>query len=285
MTSPPPATTCYRHPDRATGLACTRCGRPACPECLQPADVGQHCAQCRGSSRATNRPLRVASHTTTQPLATFVLIAANVLVYLVTALQARSLLNNDQSRLFDSWVLAPRAVADGQWVRVLGSGFLHFGPVHLVVNMLALYFLGRDAELALGRARFVAVYLLSLLGGSAAVMWLSSNSATAGASGAIYGLFGLLTALVLRLRRNPTQLLVLIAINLFISVRIPGISLWGHLGGLAAGTLGGIALLFLPSLLGAHSQRTFQLIGWVAVAFLTLVTLVTIVTAALHLQG
>lgn len=284
MNAQAPAPTCYRHPGRSTGLACTRCGRPACPDCLQPADVGQHCIQCRGTNAAGSRR-RVAAQTTGTPLATYALVAANVAVFLITALQAHSLLDNQQSRLFDAWVLAPRAVADGQWIRVFGSGFLHFGPVHLVINMLALYFLGRDAELALGRARFVATYLLSLLGGSAAVMWLSPNSATAGASGAIYGLFGVLTVLVLRLRRNPSQLLILIAFNLFISIRIPGISLWGHLGGLAAGTLAGIALLFLPGVFGAGSHRLAKLASWVSMAFLAAVTLATIVTGAVHLQG
>ncbi|SUA40981.1 Rhomboid protease gluP [Nocardia africana] len=184
--------------------------------------------------------------------------------------------DNHLSRLFYDWVLAPQFVAQGQWIRVLGSGFLHYGPLHLVVNMFALYILGRDTELVLGRSRFLAIYLVSLLGGSAAVMWLATDSATAGASGAIYGLFGAMTVILLRLRQSPVQMLVLIAINLLISVSLPGISLWGHLGGLVAGTLAAVAILFLPEWLRARTRDSIRWIGWGAVAALAVLALAVI---------
>ncbi|MFQ6396919.1 rhomboid family intramembrane serine protease [Nocardia sp. KC 131] len=278
MNAQPPAPTCVRHPDRPTGLACTRCGRAACPECLRPAAVGQHCVDCLRSEQRDVRPVRtVAGAAAAQkpiPYVTYALIAVNVLVFAVTAAQARSLVDNyNGSQLFRRWVLVPHLVADGDWVRVIGSGFLHYGPIHLLLNMFALYVVGRDAELVLGRLRYLAVYLVSLLGGSAAVMVFAQNSATAGASGAVYGLFGAITVILLRLRQNPNQMLILIGINIFISFSLPGISMWGHLGGLAAGTLATLGILFLPGWLRAKSQETAGLIGWLAIAALAVVAL------------
>jgi membrane associated rhomboid family serine protease len=277
----PPAPTSYRHPDRTTGLACTRCGRPACPQCLQPAAVGQHCAECVAQGRTDIRPVQPTvggpfATARRTPYVTYALIAINVAVFAVTASQAHSVTDNHLSRLFYDWVLAPQWVAQGQWIRVLGSGFLHYGPLHLVVNMFALYILGRDTELVLGRSRFLAIYLVSLLGGSAAVMWLATDSATAGASGAIYGLFGAMTVILLRLRQSPVQMLVLIAINLLISVSLPGISLWGHLGGLVAGTLAAAGILFLPEWLRARTRDSIRWIGWGAVAGLAVLALALI---------
>ncbi|MBF6244788.1 rhomboid family intramembrane serine protease [Nocardia elegans] len=281
MNPQPPAPTCYRHPDRTTGLACTRCGRPACPQCLQPAAVGQHCAECVAQGRTDIRPVQPTvggpfATARRTPYVTYALIAINVAVFAVTASQAHSVTDNHLSRLFYDWVLAPQWVAQGQWIRVLGSGFLHYGPLHLVVNMFALYILGRDTELVLGRSRFLAIYLVSLLGGSAAVMWLATDSTTAGASGAIYGLFGAMTVILLRLRQSPVQMLVLIAINLLISVSLPGISLWGHLGGLVAGTLAAAGILFLPEWLRARTRDSIRWIGWGAVAGLAVLALALI---------
>ncbi|MCX4096550.1 rhomboid family intramembrane serine protease [Nocardia sp. alder85J] len=284
MNPNPPAPTCVRHPDRATGLACTRCGRPACPECLRPAAVGQHCVDCVREESAQAAPVRTAAGAVAgrpTPYATYGLIAVNVAVFAATAAQAHSVSDNQMSRLFYDWVLAPQLVADqGQWGRVLGAGFLHYGPIHLAVNMFALYILGRDTELVLGRSRYLAVYLTALLGGSAAVMWLAQHTATAGASGAIYGLFGAMTVILLRLRQSPVQMLVLIAINLIISVSLPGISLWGHLGGLTAGTLAAVGILFLPQWLGAKTRESVRTIGWAAVAGVALLAIIAIVGAA-----
>ena len=201
----PPVQVCVRHTDRPTGLACTRCGRPACPECLRPASVGQHCVDCvhadqRGARRVRTASGAVAPRRAT-PFVTYALIALNVVVFAITAAQSRSVMANEQgSALFIDWVMYPPAVAAGDWVRVLGSGFLHYGLIHLLLNMFALYIVGRDIELVLGRARYLAVYLISLLGGSAAVMLLAQNNLTAGASGAVYGLFGAITVILIRLR-------------------------------------------------------------------------------------
>ncbi|NEW38357.1 rhomboid family intramembrane serine protease [Nocardia cyriacigeorgica] len=288
MNPQPPATTCVRHPDRATGLSCTRCGRPACPECLRPASVGQHCVDCLRSDQRSTPQVRTVSTAAaprvTIPYVTYALIAVNVAVFAVTAAQSRSLIDNyNGSSLFLRWVMFPPAVADGDWVRVIGSGFLHYGPLHLLLNMFALYVVGRDIELVLGRLRYLAVYLVSLLGGSAAVMVFAQDSLTAGASGAVYGLFGAITVILIRLRQNANSMLILIGINVFISFSLPGISLFGHLGGLAAGTLGALGILFLPTWLRAGSTRNAQIIGWSALAAITVISLAVIGGAAASL--
>ncbi|WP_433563914.1 rhomboid family intramembrane serine protease [Nocardia sp. CA-151230] len=284
MQPQPPAPTCYRHPDRPTGLACTRCGRSACPECLTPAAVGQHCVECVQQGRNDVRPVRNAAGTAVSripnPYVTYSLIAINVIVYAATALQAHSVMDNQRSRLFYDWVLVPAFVGDGGWVRVLGSGFLHYGPIHLLANMFALYVLGPYCEVALGRGRFVAVYLASLLGGSAAVTALSDPlTASAGASGAIFGIFGAVAVIMLRTRQNLTQIAVLLVINLIITFSVPGISIWAHMGGLLAGTVATTGILYVPRWLGIRETRTALNIGWAAVAVVALLAVLATVLA------
>lgn len=279
-----------RHPDRPTGLSCTRCGRPACHECLRPASVGQHCVDCLRAGQRNAPQVRTlaaaAAPRVKIPYVTYALIAVNVLVFGATAAQSRDLLDNYRgSALFLDWVMYPPAVASGDWVRVLGSGFLHYGPIHLLLNMFALYVVGRDIELVLGRARYLAVYLVSLLGGSAAVMVFSQDSLTAGASGAVYGTFGAVTVILIRLRQNANSMLILIGINVFISFSLPGISLWGHLGGLAAGTLATLGMVFLPGWLKARTPQAAQLVGWVSLAALALVSVGVIGAASVSLTG
>lgn len=287
--SSPPAQVCVRHTDRPTGLACTRCGRPACPECLRPASVGQHCVDCVRADQRSTRKVRTASGAvatrSATPFVTYTLIALNVVVYAITAAQSRSLMANQRgSALFIDWVMYPPAVAAGEWLRVLGSGFLHYGLIHLLLNMFALYVVGRDIELVLGRARYLAVYLISLLGGSAAVMLLAQNSLTAGASGAVYGLFGAVTVILIRLRQNPNTMLILIGINVFISFSLPGISLWGHLGGLAAGTLATLGVMFLPEWLRARTPEQARTIGVIALVVVALAALAVIGVATASLR-
>ncbi|MEV6136253.1 rhomboid family intramembrane serine protease [Nocardia sp. NPDC051990] len=289
MNAQPPAPTCVRHPNRPTGLACTRCGRPACPECLRPAAVGQHCVDCVHQGQRAVRPVRTVAGAqmarTPIPYVTYALIALSTIVFAVTAGQSKSLLENTgHSALYIDWVLYPPAVAHGQYVRLVGSGFLHYGPIHLLLNMFALYVVGRSVEPVLGRVRYLAVYLVSLLGGSAAVMVFAKDTLTAGASCAVYGLFGAITVVLIRVRQNPNQMLILIGINVFISFSLPGISLAGHLGGLVAGTLAALGILFLPQWLRAKSQENARLIGWAAVAAVGVAALAVIVAAAITLR-
>lgn len=143
----------------------------------------------------------------------------------------------------------PLDIVDHEYWRLLTSGFLHLSVMHIAVNMISLYILGTMLEPILGTARFLMVYLTSLFGGSAAVALLAGeNTATAGASGAIYGLMGAMLVIVLKLKARAGQVVAIIAINLFISVSVPGISLVGHLGGLLFGTLATVAVLYVPDL-------------------------------------
>ncbi|HWM60000.1 MAG TPA: rhomboid family intramembrane serine protease [Pseudonocardia sp.] len=268
----PPTTVCVRHPDRATALTCTRCDRPACPECLQSASVGAQCVDCvRAANRGMRRWRTVAgAEPGHRPLVVPVLIALNVAVFLWTVSQARSITGNYNSALFDAWALAPGEVQDGEWWRVLTSGFLHIGPIHLVFNMMALWVLGRDMELVLGRARFVAVYLISLLGGAAAVMlFYAPSDSVAGASGAVFGLMGGLAVVLKRMHVPAGQVISLIAVNVVISVVIPGISLIGHLGGLVVGAAATAALVYAP----ARHQARVQVIALGALTVLLLVVI------------
>ena len=284
---------CVRHPDRPTGLRCVRCDRPACPDCLREASVGYQCVDCVAEGSKTIRPARNTGGARTRPgtrslVVMPVLIAINVLVFVITAVQAGNITDNQRSDLFMQGTLIPGTVAAGEFWRLLTSGFLHFGnyggygPVHLVFNMFALWVIGRDLEVALGRARFLVVYLLSLLGGSTAVMLFGDPmGSVAGASGAIYGLFGGIAVVVFRAKLNPAPVLTLLGINIFLSVALPGISLLGHLGGLVIGVLATAAMVYAPR---QHLVR-FQTIACVAITVLLVAMLVTsAVTMGVHCE-
>ena len=142
----------------------------------------------------------------------------------------------------------PAAVADGEWWRLVTAGFLHIGPLHIAFNMYALWVLGRDLELVLGRARFLALYAVSLLGGSTAVVLFSEPDVpVAGASGAVFGLMSGLLLVLLRLRRPYGQVVAVIVLNLVISRIVPGISIAGHVGGLLVGAVAAAALVYAPA--------------------------------------
>jgi len=248
---------CAFHSGRPTALRCTRCGRPACPECLTPASVGFHCRACVAEARTSQRPARTVTggRLGEQPVLTYMLIGINVLIFLVAALQAKSGVEMSPSSIFRNGALAPTFVASGQWWRLLTSGFLHLSVIHIGLNMLSLYFLGVPMERALGRIRFLAVYLLALLGGSVAVMLLTAETfLVAGASGAIFGLMGGLVVVFKRFRYDMRQLLFVLAINLFVSFRLPGISWQAHLGGLVVGALVTAAMVYPPQALRKRVQ-------------------------------
>jgi membrane associated rhomboid family serine protease len=190
--------------------------------------------------------------------------------------QARSLLDNADAALFREWALVPYAVAEGEWWRLLTAGFLHIGPLHIAFNMFALWVLGRDLEIVLGRGRFLALYLVSLLGGSAAVvLFADPEQYVAGASGAVFGLMSGLLLVLLRLRRPYGPVVAIIVLNLVITQVVPGISMAGHVGGLVVGGLAAAALVFAP-------PRHRTLVQTAALALLTAVLLALIAT---HLAG
>ncbi len=270
---------CYRHPGRPTALSCTRCGRPACPECLRPAPVGQHCVDCVAQEAASARVPAGATPTALDayrtPWVTYSLIAINVVLFVAAMMQSRGDLNYS-TIMREGWLHTGNPFGQGyEYWRLLTSGFLHFSVPHLLVNMISLYILGRDLERLFGWSRYLMIYLISLFGGSAAVLALQhSEAATAGASGAIYGLMGALLVVVLRLKLPATSVLVVIGINIVMSLSIPGISLWAHLGGLLFGALGALAVLWLPVVTLAPAQRTEAAagrIGWIGLTVLLVI--------------
>jgi len=272
MTMPYPAQSpsgplsCYRHPDRPTAVSCTRCGRAVCPDCMRSAAVGQQCVDCVQAAAASVPQARTSAGGLLRdgaPLVTYTLMAINIAVYL---LQAAS------PRLVDRFALIPIRVAGlGQYERLLTSAFMHYGIVHILFNMYALYVLGPQLERHLGRLRFLTLYLLSALGGSVVVYLFSPlTAATAGASGAIFGLFGATLVAARKLRLDIRSLVVLIVINLVITFTVPGISWQGHIGGLVTGALVAAAYLYAP-----RAQRSLVQAGFTVgllVLFYVLVT-------------
>jgi membrane associated rhomboid family serine protease len=241
---------CVRHPDRETGARCNRCDRPACPACLREASVGYQCVDC--VTRDGHAQPRTVTVPWAQPSGPSVvvgtLIAINVVIFVITVVQAGSLPDNAEAGLFQQWALQPGAVADGAWWQLLTAGFLHIGPLHLTFNMIALWVIGRDLERVLGRTRFLTVYLVSLLGGSLAVfLFADPASHTAGASGAVFGLMGGLAVVLMKLRLSPRPALTIIVLNVIISFVVPNISILGHLGGLVSGAAITAAMVYGPT--------------------------------------
>lgn len=128
---------------------------------------------------------------------------------------------------------------------------MHGNFLHIGLNMYALYIIGQFLEPALGRARFLTLYALGALGGSVAILLLASPdsrtwiTATVGASGAVFALFGALFVIQRQLGRSTSGLLVLLAINAAIPFLYPNISWQGHLGGLVAGLAAGAVFAYL----------------------------------------
>ncbi|MEM9034803.1 MAG: rhomboid family intramembrane serine protease [Actinomycetota bacterium] len=238
--------TCFYHRDRETGRHCTRCGRPACPECLRAASVGAHCFQCvRDAAPARSETRRVQRVLAGHPLnVTKVLIGANVAVFLLGVALDGGVRTRGELAI-DYGLFGPFVGQFGEWWRIFTSGFLHAGMLHLGLNMMALWFLGRMLEPALGSARFAGVYVASLIGGSFGALLASPNALTVGASGAIYGLLGAAFTGSRARGLNPFDSGIggLLLINLLVTFAVPGISIGGHLGGLIAGGLLGFVLL------------------------------------------
>jgi membrane associated rhomboid family serine protease len=210
-----------------------------------PASVGFQCPECvregRASVRVAKRDGGLQAAGRRWGAVTVTLITINVAMFVVTAVLAAvegfSPLGNQFSTIFAELDQRPVDVAAGEWWRPLTAAFLHIGVVHLVLNMLAVLVFGSELERQLGRWRFLSVYLLSALGGAAAIQLFGHPfQPVAGASTAIYGLLGSLGVLMIVRRQDLRGLLTLLAINVVISF-LPGVSLLGHLGGLVAGAV------------------------------------------------
>jgi membrane associated rhomboid family serine protease len=219
---------CYRHPNRETGVSCSNCGRPICPDCMTPTQVGMRCPECANQTTKV-RNLRMSYD---RPAVTVALIAINLLIYFGSATNGS--INSD-------FGLFGPAVAGGEWYRLVTAGFLHASIIHVGFNMYILWFLGNLIEPALGPVRFLALYMASLLAGSFGALLLSPNALTVGASGAIFGLMG--AAFVMQRARgiDPMQggIGPLILLNLVLSLVLSNVSIGGHLGGLVGGALAG----------------------------------------------
>ncbi len=284
--------TCYRHPGRETWISCQRCDRPICPDCMRDAAVGFQCPQCvhQGSKETRQAQGRFGGKRSADPRSTtFVLMGINAVVWLAIkatggassalvdrlGLRAQSACAPGDGYLYP-WArsMCDRAngqflmgVSDGAWWQLLTSQFTHVQLWHIAGNMLALYFLGPQLEAVLGRARFLALYLLSGLAGSVTVLWLSAEMGlTIGASGAIYGLFGALGVVAYKVGSDLRGLAGLLVVNLFITFVIPNISWQGHLGGLVVGALVAALLVYAP-----RARRST--IQWTGLAALGLVLL------------
>jgi membrane associated rhomboid family serine protease len=235
--------TCYRHPSRETGVSCSNCGRPICPDCMTSTPVGMRCPECAGQRQRvqTMRSLHV------DPIVTYVLIAINVLMFLGSGGGGGLLTGGGSggSQVFNDFALyGPLIDLNNEYWRLITGGFLHSGILHIGFNMYILYWLGTMLEPSLGHARFVALYFASLLAGSFGALLLDPNAVTVGASGAVFGLMG--AAFVLQRARgiDPMQsgLGPIILINLVLGFVIPNVSVGGHLGGLAGGVLCAFAM-------------------------------------------
>jgi membrane associated rhomboid family serine protease len=239
---------CYRHPGRETGVSCSNCGRPICPDCMTATPVGMRCPEC---SRQKTQ-VRTLRNIYAQPTVTYVLIGINVLMYLgLMASGGRGGLVYEDLTLFtfamnDSGQFI--GVAEGDYWRLITAGFLHsVNPIHILLNMYALYLLGTMLEPVLGNLRFTALYFASLLAGSAgALVTAAVNQPTVGASGAVFGLMA--AAFVFQRARGidpwRSGLGPVILFNLIFPFLFPGlnISVGGHIGGLVGGAVAALAM-------------------------------------------
>jgi membrane associated rhomboid family serine protease len=274
---------CYRHPDRETGVRCTRCERPICPECMVSASVGFQCPECvrdgSGTGHAPNasQPRTLAGGTVTADprLLTKALLGIILLVFLL-----QLSLGDRFTDRFDLIGLAYvpelrsiEGVADGQWYRLLTAMFLHSGYVHIMFNMLSLWWIGGPLEAALGRARYLTLYLVSGLAGSALTYLIAdANQPSLGASGAIFGLFGATAVLMRRLRYDMRPIVALLVINLIFTFNPAfNISWQAHVGGLVGGVVIGYAMVHAPRERRALIQYGVCALVLVAVVVTTLV--------------
>ena len=231
--------TCYRHPDRETGVSCSECGRGLCPDCMRFAPVGIRCPEHAGEAQGAARVVQRVQTSSAQNVGWVAkgLVAVNVGIYLLQ-LALGAPVSGAGGEIFENGVLYGPLVAEGEWWRLFTAAFLHYGFIHLAMNMLVLWLFGPALEAALGSARFLLLYVAAGLAGSAGALLLDPNSLTVGASGAIYGLFGA----ILVLERQGTyvfggSVIPLLIINFALTFTISSISKGGHVGGFVGGVL------------------------------------------------
>jgi membrane associated rhomboid family serine protease len=265
---------CYRHPDRQSFVLCQRCGRTVCGECQTQAAVGVHCPECRREamqSAPRTKPAVVTAINRARrgngPVVTWSIIGVTALVYLLQQVVGVGVIN-----ALAYW---PPLTEVEPW-RMLTSVFVHSQSsiLHILFNMYSLWIFGRILEQMLGRWRFLALYLISGLGGSIAVLLIAPTVSVVGASGAIFGLLGAFFVIQRGLGGNNMQLVIVLGLNLVIGFVIPGIAWQAHIGGLVVGAL--VALVFLRTRRPAQKNTQLLLLAAV-VAALIVVTIAGVV--------
>ena len=270
---------CYRHPGRETGVSCSNCGRPICPDCMTPTPVGMRCPEC--SRQKT--PVRTLRNVYAQPTVTYVLIGICVLLFLGTQLSNRSVVIDlatiGSGTTFQGDQIG---VAFDQYWRLVTGAFLHDGILHIAFNMYILYWLGTMLEPVMGHVRFAALYFASLLAGSFGAIAMSPHSLTVGASGAVFGLMA--AAFVFQRARGidpwrsglgPVILLNLALPFIFTNLNI---SIGGHIGGLIGGA---IAALAIERLSGKSRGDLMPVLACVAVGAVSVVGAIAVSTNGL----
>ena len=228
------ATTCYRHPDRPTGLSCSTCGRLICVECSRDTPVGQKCPEC--AAPTGRHQIITARQLNRLTPVTQAILYINIGIFLVAYLTGRTELTLRFGQI-NQFILA------GEWYRMLTAAFLHADPFHIFFNMYALYLFGPQIERQMGSIPFAGLYLSAALAGSAAYLVSGAGNVAIGASGAIFGLFGAWIGATYRQRHTPAgralfqRLAVLLAINLALPFVVARIAWEAHVGGLVAGLL------------------------------------------------
>lgn len=289
------AVCCYRHPQRETGISCVRCERPICPECMISASVGFQCPECvRGGGQGSSggpvpaghavrdaRPRTIAGGALTDDprLLTKILIGVNLAVWFMALAVGDRFINalDLVGRVYDPGSTSLVGVAEGQWYRLLTAVFLHQQPIHIAFNMLSLWWLGGPLEAALGRARYLTLYLLAGLGGSALSYLLAAqNQPSLGASGAIFGLLGATAVLMRRLRYDMRPVIALLVLNLFFTFTWSNISWQAHVGGLVVGTVVAYGMVHAP-----REKRALIQQGTCVLALLVIVAMVWVRTMEL----
>jgi membrane associated rhomboid family serine protease len=257
--------TCYRHPNRETGVSCSNCGRPICPECMTSTPVGMRCPECARQTTKVRVGAGAFSPTAGKMRATIALIAINVIVFLIElAGGGTSSLNGGGQVINDAGLRGPD-IANGDWWRIITGGFLHAGLLHLLLNMYVLYVAGSILEPGIGTPRFLGIYFVSLIAGSLGALIVDPNSLTVGASGAI---FGLMAAVVVIARGRgvehvASQFGLFIVLNLVLTFSISGISVGGHIGGLIGGTVAALLVLFVERRMSGRPGYTLEIVGTV----------------------
>jgi membrane associated rhomboid family serine protease len=255
-----------------------RCGRPACPDCLRPAAVGHQCVECirTGNAGARQATGRFGGTVAVTARVTWALIAINIVIYIIEL--AHPQLGFDWEMIGAGRYTTGGpivGVAAGQWYRLITSAFLPppdsgLALLDIAFNLYALFIVGPAIEKALGSVRFLAVYLVSGIGGSLLLYMLVPFEPAAGASGAIFGLFGAWFVLSRRLRVDSRQVIFLIAINLGLAFFVPQIAWQAHIGGLIAGAALTAAYVYAPK----ANRTVLQVAATVAMLALFVVILV-----------